>query len=236
MSTGQVRSLASCGNARNPGFSRGWRDSTPLTRHFGGVTVLHQPPAPATGIGARDPADVAGTLEHNEHLAFEVYAAPVQESDDYFRTLRRQLEEALQEGVKRSISLETLAEVCQALNESPSTVIRDCIKPVHASEAGSMLQDLVRERKLERPATISMIMCSGVSEAEQARLQALDNEVSKILLTRSANRHFWIGREVKGERRVELRSTEGVTFSIASRDFAAISDQELLKRIATGQR
>ena len=70
-----------------------------LILHFGGVTVLHQPPAPAAGVGARDPSNVAGTLEHNEHVAFEVYAAPVQESDDYFRALRRELEQALQEGV-----------------------------------------------------------------------------------------------------------------------------------------
>src|SRR5260370_23072461 len=82
---------------------------------------------------------------------------------------------SLYENDKRSISLEALAEVCQALNESPLTVIRDCIKPVHASAAGSMLRDLVREKKMERPATISMIMCSGVNEAEQARLEALDN-------------------------------------------------------------
>jgi hypothetical protein len=70
-----------------------------LIRHFGGVTVLHQPPAPASGIGARDPTDVAGTLEHNEHVAFEGYAALVQESDDYFRAIRRELQDALQEGV-----------------------------------------------------------------------------------------------------------------------------------------
>jgi hypothetical protein len=70
-----------------------------LIRHFGGVTVLHQPPAPAFGIGARDPADVSGTLEQNEHVAFEVYAAPVQEADDYFRALRQELQEALGEGV-----------------------------------------------------------------------------------------------------------------------------------------
>lgn len=70
-----------------------------LIRHFGGVTVLHQPPAPAAGIGARDPANVAGTLEQNEHVAFEVYAAPLQESDDYFRAIRQELQEALQEGV-----------------------------------------------------------------------------------------------------------------------------------------
>jgi hypothetical protein len=70
-----------------------------LIRHFGGVTVLHQPPAPAAGIGARDPANVSGTLEQNEHVAFEVYAAPLQESDDYFRAIRRELQEALQEGV-----------------------------------------------------------------------------------------------------------------------------------------
>jgi hypothetical protein len=70
-----------------------------LIRHFGGVTVLHQPPSPASGIGARDPANVGGTLEQNEHVAFEVYAAPVQESDDYFRAMRQELEEALEEGV-----------------------------------------------------------------------------------------------------------------------------------------
>lgn len=70
-----------------------------LIRHYGGVTVLHQPPASAFGVGARDPSDVRGTLEKNEHVAFEVYAAPIQESDDYFRALRQELEEALQEGV-----------------------------------------------------------------------------------------------------------------------------------------
>jgi hypothetical protein len=70
-----------------------------LILHFGGVTVLHQPPAPASGICARDPANVAGTLEQNEHVAFEVYAAPIQESDDYFRALRHELQEALREGV-----------------------------------------------------------------------------------------------------------------------------------------
>jgi hypothetical protein len=70
-----------------------------LIRHFGGVTVLHQPPAPAFGVGARDPSNVANTLEQNEHIAFEVYSAPVQDADDYFRALRLELEEALREGV-----------------------------------------------------------------------------------------------------------------------------------------
>jgi hypothetical protein len=70
-----------------------------LIRHFGGVTVLHQPPAPAFGIGARDPSKVTETLEQNGHIAFEVYAAPVQEADDYFRSLRAELEAALREGV-----------------------------------------------------------------------------------------------------------------------------------------
>src|SRR5436190_284586 len=57
--------------------------------HFGGVTVHHQTPAALRGVGARDPVDVPGTLEQNEHVAFEVYAAAVQESDDYFRAVRR---------------------------------------------------------------------------------------------------------------------------------------------------
>lgn len=70
-----------------------------LIRHFGGVTMRHQQMAPALGIGARDPADVSGTSEKKLHVSFEVYAAPVKESDDYFRALRRELEEALCEGV-----------------------------------------------------------------------------------------------------------------------------------------
>lgn len=70
-----------------------------LIRHFGGSTVLHQPPAPAFGVGARDPANVADTLEQNEHVSFEVYSAPVQEADDYFQALRQELQEALVEGV-----------------------------------------------------------------------------------------------------------------------------------------
>lgn len=70
-----------------------------LIRHFGGVTVLHQPPSPAFGVGARDPLNVTNTLEQNEHIAFEVYAAPVQDSDDYFRALRGELQQALREGV-----------------------------------------------------------------------------------------------------------------------------------------
>src|SRR5262245_5183771 len=70
-----------------------------FVRHFGGVTVHHQTPAGLRGIGARDPAGVPRTLEQIEHVAFEVYAAAVQESDDYFQALRRELEEALREGV-----------------------------------------------------------------------------------------------------------------------------------------
>jgi len=139
---------------------------------------------------------------------------------------------SLYENDKRSISLETLAEICQGLDESPLAIIRDCIKPVHASACGSMLKDLVKEKKMQNAATISMIMCSGVSLDEQARLEALDKEVSEILLTSSTDRHFWIGREERGERRIELRSAHGVAFSIDSTDFATISDQDLLRRIA----
>jgi hypothetical protein len=70
-----------------------------LIRHFGGVTVLYHQAAPAYGVGARDPGDVQATREENEHAVFEVYAAPVQEADDYFRAVRRELEAALGEGV-----------------------------------------------------------------------------------------------------------------------------------------
>ena len=68
-------------------------------RHFGGVTCQTRQPSHLQGVGARDPANVQATLERNEHAVFEVYAAPVHASDEYFRTVRRELQEALQEGV-----------------------------------------------------------------------------------------------------------------------------------------
>jgi hypothetical protein len=45
-----------------------------FVRHFGGATVHLQEPSPIRGVGARDPSDVAGTTEQNEHVIFEVYA------------------------------------------------------------------------------------------------------------------------------------------------------------------
>jgi hypothetical protein len=70
-----------------------------LTEHFGGLTGTVVDPPILRGVGARDPKRPASTLEENEHAAFEVYAAPLHESDDYFRTLRKELQEALGEGV-----------------------------------------------------------------------------------------------------------------------------------------
>jgi hypothetical protein len=110
-----------------------------LIRHFGGVTVLHQPPTPAFGVGARDPSDVAGTLEQNEHVSFEVYAAPVQEADDYFRGLRQELQEALQEGV---ILIE-----CQHV-----TLIRAPGRLAHLHTSGGGPLAGVRADGLSRPA------------------------------------------------------------------------------------
>ena len=68
-------------------------------RHFGGVTLQTPQPSPIRGVGARDPADIPGTLERNEHAVFEVYAAPIHAADEYFRAVRRELEDALDEGV-----------------------------------------------------------------------------------------------------------------------------------------
>jgi hypothetical protein len=70
-----------------------------FVRHFGGATFHIQEPSPIRGMGARDPSDVAGTQEQNEHVVFEVYAAPIHASDEYFRAVRRELEDALGEGV-----------------------------------------------------------------------------------------------------------------------------------------
>jgi hypothetical protein len=70
-----------------------------LIRHFGGVTTNVLDPSPLRGVGARDPRQPTESLEENEHATLEVYAAPIQESDDYFRALRKELQEALGEGV-----------------------------------------------------------------------------------------------------------------------------------------
>ena len=68
-------------------------------RHFGGATFHIQHPSPIRGVGARDPTDVPGTREQNEHAVFEVYAAPIPASHEYFRAVRRELQDALNEGV-----------------------------------------------------------------------------------------------------------------------------------------
>jgi hypothetical protein len=70
-----------------------------LAEHFGGITGTFEDPPTIRGIGARDPKQPTAPLEEHEHAAFQVYAAPVQEADDYFRTLREELQEALREGV-----------------------------------------------------------------------------------------------------------------------------------------
>jgi hypothetical protein len=70
-----------------------------IIRHFGGITMNFLDGPTVRGVGARDPQQPLATLEENEHMSFEVYAAPLQESDDYFRTLRKELQEALGEGV-----------------------------------------------------------------------------------------------------------------------------------------
>jgi hypothetical protein len=70
-----------------------------LADHFGRLTgTVFDPPA-VRGVGARDPRRAAESQEENEHVAFEVYAAPLHESDEYFRALRKELQEALSEGV-----------------------------------------------------------------------------------------------------------------------------------------
>jgi hypothetical protein len=68
-------------------------------RHFGGATFHIQHPSPIRGVGARDVTDIPGTLEQNEHAVFEVYAAPIHASNEYFRAVRRELQDALGEGV-----------------------------------------------------------------------------------------------------------------------------------------
>jgi hypothetical protein len=70
-----------------------------LIQDFGGVTMLKQNPSPLQGAGARDPRHPAATLEQNEHVAFEILASATHQSDVYLSALRRELQEALGEGV-----------------------------------------------------------------------------------------------------------------------------------------
>jgi hypothetical protein len=68
-------------------------------KDFGGVTMLRQTPSPLQGAGARDPRQPETTQEQNAHVAFEVLASATHHSDVYFSALRRELQEALGEGV-----------------------------------------------------------------------------------------------------------------------------------------
>jgi hypothetical protein len=69
-----------------------------LVKHFGGVTVSVAVPS-LIGWGAPDPRKPKKTLELNKHAYFTVYAAAVRASDEYFLALRKELAEALGEGV-----------------------------------------------------------------------------------------------------------------------------------------
>jgi hypothetical protein len=66
-----------------------------LVRHFGGVTLL--PPSP--GYGLRDPDHPEQEPERNYNAYFVVLASPGPAADRYLRALRKEFEEALDEGV-----------------------------------------------------------------------------------------------------------------------------------------
>ena len=67
-------------------------------RHFGGVTLSAITPS-LIGAGARDPRRPVQTREINKHAFFVVYAAAVRASDEYFLALKKELANALVEGV-----------------------------------------------------------------------------------------------------------------------------------------
>lgn len=66
-----------------------------FSRDFGGCTRLPDSP----GYGLRDPDNPGALPEMNYNAYFVVLTSPVPETDDYFRALRKELEEALAEGV-----------------------------------------------------------------------------------------------------------------------------------------
>jgi hypothetical protein len=65
-----------------------------VIEHFGGIT---RPPR-SLGVGARDPGRPRDTRETNSHEVFEVFAPQTSISDQYFQTLRFELQAALVEG------------------------------------------------------------------------------------------------------------------------------------------
>jgi hypothetical protein len=66
-----------------------------LVRHFGGVTL----PPPSPGYGLRDPDRPESEPESNYNASFVVLASPGPAADRYFRALRNELQDALDEGV-----------------------------------------------------------------------------------------------------------------------------------------
>ena len=66
-----------------------------FVRHFGGVTLLPSSP----GYGLRDPDHPEQEPESNYNAYFVVLASPGAAADRYFRALRTELQNALDEGV-----------------------------------------------------------------------------------------------------------------------------------------
>jgi hypothetical protein len=66
-----------------------------LIRDFAGLAT----PPPSPGYGLRDPERPDDQPEMNYNANFVAYAAPIPESDRYFRALQIELQEALVEGV-----------------------------------------------------------------------------------------------------------------------------------------
>jgi hypothetical protein len=66
-----------------------------FNEHFGGCTRLPN----SLGFGLRDPDDPAQGPQMNHNTFFVILTSPVPEADAYFRALREELQEALDEGV-----------------------------------------------------------------------------------------------------------------------------------------
>jgi hypothetical protein len=66
-----------------------------FAQDFGGFTRLPN----SLGYGLRDPTQLHQVPEMNYNAYFAVLASPVPEAEAYFRALREELEDALEEGV-----------------------------------------------------------------------------------------------------------------------------------------
>ncbi len=133
---------------------------------------------------------------------------------------------SLYETNKRAFGLEEINAFCTALKERPNFVILQITKTIAIHPEGEMLQELD-----ETGAKVSMILCSNLENSEQSRLEKLDDKVFGILVERTNNRFFWVGRNSSEGRSIELTGVDGVASVLTPEQVSKMGEKELLAEI-----